>query len=91
MEDMVDTKNIEETEPAKAQQLVKDIPQDAACVGLDVKRYIVPETLVQRLVSWEGRTVAGGRRLNSMQDIKKKLPTLVLRAQCWLHQRGDMA
>ncbi|CAK9011592.1 J domain-containing protein [Durusdinium trenchii] len=78
LEDMVDIRNLQELEPAKAQLLVKEVPQDAAGIGLDVKGYIVPELLAQRLQSWEGRTLVSGRRLSGAQlvDIKKNLSSM---------------
>eukprot|EP00913_Durusdinium_trenchii_P011460 g10760.t2 len=79
LEDMVEVHNVEEVDPAKAQHLVKELPQDAAGIGLDIKGYLVPEPLIQRLRSWEGRTLVTGRRLNSMQlaEVKQKLSTMV--------------
>ena len=79
LEDMMDAKGIEDVDPAKAQLLVKEIPHDAACIGLDIKGYLVPEILTQRLTAWEGRTIMSGRRLNDMQlkEVKNKLMVLV--------------
>ena len=79
LDDMVDMKNIEDMDPIKAQQLVKEIPQDAASIGLDIKGYLVPELILQRLMAWEGRTILSGRRMNDIQlhEVKKKLRTLV--------------
>ncbi|CAK9010326.1 unnamed protein product [Durusdinium trenchii] len=79
LEDMTEAKSVEELDPLKAQLLINDIPQDAACIGLDIKGYIVPEHLVQRLKSWEGRTIGSGRRLNQLQVdyVKKNIATLV--------------
>ena len=79
LEDMTEAKNVEEPDPLKAQLLINDIPQDAAGIGLDVKGYIVPEHLIQRLKSWEGRTIGSGRRLNQLQIdyVKKNISTLV--------------
>lgn len=45
----------------------------------DIKGYLVPELILQRLMAWEGRTIVSGRRLNDiqLQEVRKKLRTLV--------------
>eukprot|EP00913_Durusdinium_trenchii_P006898 g6489.t1 len=79
LEDMMDAKGIEDLDATRAQLLVKEVPPDAECLGLDIKGYLIPEILMQRLAAWEGRTVAGGRRLNDSQlkEVKKNLASLV--------------
>ena len=79
LEDMMDAKGIEDLDTTRAQLLVKEVPPDAECLGLDIKGYLIPEILMQRLAAWEGRTVAGGRRLNDSQlkEVKKNLASLV--------------
>lgn len=79
IDDLVEVKSIEEMDPTKAQQLVKEIPQDAAGLGLDIKGYMIPDLLVQRLAAWEGRSIISGKHFNELQlqEVKTRLKTLV--------------
>eukprot|EP00913_Durusdinium_trenchii_P026135 g24517.t1 len=91
LDDLTEVKNVEDVEPEKAQHLIREVPQDAAGIGLDVKGYIVPEHLVQRLRSWEGRVVEGGKRLNQSQiDHAKKNISNLVRRHCAGYIKGEI-